>query len=261
MKSQVPRLRWWVHLILVGGYFIPGAVFALTHIQRLPALTSTPAGLLIVCGIQLAAFAIIFALACLISRTTSDELYLRWRRGWWVVPLGAGYSVALRLGVAIVAIIAGAILLASRLITVGQLQDFIAANRPQFERLVNTSTLQNSRLYFWLTVTLVSFVLAGLREEMWRAGTFAAMRNLWPRAFETSSGQYGAMAIIALVFGAAHLPLGIITAAFAGALGLFLGSIIVFHRSIWPAVLAHGFFDATSFALLPFALHKLQQLH
>ena len=32
---------------------------------------------------------------------------------------------------------------------------------------------------------------------------------------------------------------------------LGLGVIMILHRSIWPAVLAHGFFNATTFALLP----------
>jgi membrane protease YdiL (CAAX protease family) len=32
----------------------------------------------------------------------------------------------------------------------------------------------------------------------------------------------------------------------------------VWHRSIWPAVIAHGMFDATTFALLPLAMQHLQ---
>jgi membrane protease YdiL (CAAX protease family) len=35
-----------------------------------------------------------------------------------------------------------------------------------------------------------------------------------------------------------------------GVLGLGLGSILVFHRSLWIAVLAHGFFDASTFFFL-----------
>lgn len=43
-------------------------------------------------------------------------------------------------------------------------------------------------------------------------------------------------------------------------LGFLLGMIMVLHQSIWPAVIAHGFFDATSMALLPWAMEKIQQL-
>jgi len=47
----------------------------------------------------------------------------------------------------------------------------------------------------------------------------------------------------------------------AGILGLFLGVLIVLHRSIWPAVIAHGLFDATSMAVLPWWIEKARQLH
>jgi membrane protease YdiL (CAAX protease family) len=32
---------------------------------------------------------------------------------------------------------------------------------------------------------------------------------------------------------------------YAGFLGVGFGLIMIFHRSIWPAVIAHGLFDAT----------------
>jgi membrane protease YdiL (CAAX protease family) len=40
-------------------------------------------------------------------------------------------------------------------------------------------------------------------------------------------------------------------------LGFLIGIIMVMHRSIWPAVIAHGLFDATSFAILPFLADRL----
>jgi hypothetical protein len=32
------------------------------------------------------------------------------------------------------------------------------------------------------------------------------------------------------------------------------------HRSIWPAVIAHGMFDATSLALLPWVTELLEEM-
>jgi membrane protease YdiL (CAAX protease family) len=121
--------------------------------------------------------------------------------------------------------------------------------------------MQHNRAYFWLTVTIASFVVAGLREELWRAGTLAALRALWPGLFEARDGQIAGVALIAIVFGLAHLALGLLPAAMAAILGLLLGIIIVAHQSIWPAVIAHGMFDATSFALVPIALQHLQRAH
>jgi len=60
------------------------------------------------------------------------------------------------------------------------------------------------------------------------------------------------------MFGFAHLRLGLLAAAMAAVLGFLLGIIMVVHQSIWPAVIAHGMFDATSFAFLPTALEHLQ---
>jgi len=55
--------------------------------------------------------------------------------------------------------------------------------------------------------------------------------------------------------------MGILAAAGAAVLGLLLGFIMVFHKSIWPAVIAHGLFDATTLAFLPWVLDKARQLH
>lgn len=103
-------------------------------------------------------------------------------------------------------------------------------------------------------------MVAGLREELWRASFLAGLRTLWPRQFGSKVGQVCAVFIAAIVFGMAHLSMGILAALFAGVLGAGLGLIMVFHRSIWPAVLAHGFFDATSMALLPWAMELMQRL-
>jgi membrane protease YdiL (CAAX protease family) len=121
--------------------------------------------------------------------------------------------------------------------------------------------MRNNPAYFWLMLTFVSFVVAGLREEMWRAGTLAAMRAIWPRAFGSLLGQGVAISLIAVAFGAMHLRMGVIAAAGAGVLGLLLGIIIILHKSIWPAVIAHGVFDATTMALLPWWMEHARQLH
>jgi len=66
--------------------------------------------------------------------------------------------------------------------------------------------------------------------------------------------------VAAVIFGLGHLPQGVLAVAMTGLLGFGLGVIMVLHRSIWPAVIAHGMFDATSLALIPWALEKLQEL-
>jgi membrane protease YdiL (CAAX protease family) len=59
-----------------------------------------------------------------------------------------------------------------------------------------------------------------------------------------------AVLLAAVVFGFGHLPQGWGGVYVTGLLGTALGWIMVRHDSIWEAVLAHGFFDASTFAFL-----------
>jgi len=212
------------------------------------------------CLVELLSFGLVFGLAWLSSRASVDDLLLRWRGKVMPILLGSAYSIALRIALAIITGLVAVILVATHLMTTESMSDFFVKNRPGIEKMVDVAALRDNRAYFWLTITVVSFVVAGLREELWRSSFLAGMRMLWPRQFGSTVGQICAVVIAAIIFGAAHLSMGILAAMLAGLLGLFLGLIMVFHRSIWPAVLAHGFFDATSMALIPWALELMQKL-
>src|SRR6476469_3971960 len=179
MQSQVPRWRWWIHFLLIGGYFFPGLIEGLYFTPRHPLLMHSGQGLLIVCGLNLVIFTIVFLLGWLASRASSDEWLLRWRPGWWVVPLGVGYSIAIRLGLAVTGFIVVLFLLITQLVNVQSLGNFALQNPPRIDRLIDVGALRTNRAYYWLSLTLVSFVTAGLREELWRAATLAGMRALW----------------------------------------------------------------------------------
>lgn len=176
--------------------------------------------------------------------------------------MGIGYSLAIRLLIVMVAVAASIALIATHAMTPQSIQVFFASNRPDVETIVDISAMRENPLYFWLALTLVSFVVAGLREELWRSAFLAGLRTLWPQHFGTRTGQMTAVLIAATVFGFAHLGMGLLAVLIAGLIGLGLGLIMVFHRSIWPAVIAHGMFDATSLAVLPLLvgrLHEIQQ--
>lgn len=260
---ETPRWRWLIHLFVIGSYPALGLFFRATNgpIPRGPALSGNVPGLLVVSAVEIIVFSIFFAVACLISRASREELYLRWRPGGWVLPLGIGYSIALRIGLIVIAVAVMAVVAATQTVTPEKVQEYVNANRPDIEALVSVPAMRSNPVYYWLTITLVSFVVAGVREEMWRAGTLAAMRALWPRAFGSTLGQCLAIALIAVAFGAMHLRMGVLAAVGAGVLGLMLGMIIILHKSIWPAVIAHGVFDATTLALLPWWIEKARQLH
>jgi membrane protease YdiL (CAAX protease family) len=259
--ALVARWRWWVHLLLIGSYpLIIVAIGSLRGPDHEPALSQSVRGLLLVCAVELVLFSLVFGLGWLFSRASRDELLLRWRPGVWVVPLGLGYSLGIRMAVGFLVAVISAVVIATGAATPESLKQFFTDNRPQIETRVDVPMLRDNPAYYWLSLTLVSFVVAGLREELWRSAVLSAMRKLWPRAFDSFVGQLIAVALVAAVFGAAHANQGIIGATMAGLLGLLLGVIMVWHRSIWPAVIAHGLFDATSIALIPFAMEKLKQI-
>lgn len=225
-----------------------------------PALSSDAKGLLIVCAEQMLIFGVVFGLAWLASRASRDDLLWRWRGGFWTVPLGIGYSVALRLAVGVIAALVVVGLVLVRVVSLEEIQQFVLSNRPDVESVVDVPAMRQDPVYYWLTLTLVSFVVAGFREELWRVAFLGGMKALWPRVFGSRAGQLGAAAIAAVIFGFGHIGQGPLAVVMTGLLGFGLGTIMVFHRSIWPAVIAHGMFDATSLALIPWVLEKLNEV-
>ncbi|HUA36907.1 MAG TPA: CPBP family intramembrane glutamic endopeptidase [Candidatus Sulfopaludibacter sp.] len=257
------RRRWWLHLTLVTAYILLIGVMGREHHEAhtgVPALSHTAGGLLVACGFELLIFAAVLGLALMASRASTDELLWRWRQGFWPVPLGIGYSIAIRFALLMITMVTVVVLMVTHVATVQSLQRFMAAKGPSPEAIVDISSMRQDPLYFWLTLTVVSFIVAGLREELWRSAFLAGLRALWPRRFGSRAGQVAAVVIAAILFGFGHLGLGLVNVLAAGLLGLGLGLIMVFHRAIWPAVIAHGMFDATSLALLPWAAEKLPEI-
>ena len=264
--GSAPRLhrRWWLHLGLVSAYILLVGMMGREQREartQMPALSHTAGGLLVVCGLELLIFAAVLGLALMASRASRDDLLWRWRQGFWPVPLGIGYSIAIRFAVGIIVMVTVMALIATQAVTAQSLQRFLAAKGPSLEAIADISAMRQNPLYFWLTLTVVSFLVAGLREELWRSAFLAGLRALWPQRFGSRAGQIAAVAVAAILFGFGHLGLGLVNVLVAGLLGFGLGLIMVFHRSIWPAVIAHGMFDATSLALLPWVAEKLPEIH
>jgi membrane protease YdiL (CAAX protease family) len=258
--QPVSKIRWGIHLALMASLpLLAGFAGQASH-GKGPALTHTARGLLIVCAAELLLFAIPFGLAWLASRATKDDLLLRWRPGNWVLPLGALYSLAIRMAAGTVMAIVMMIAMISRGASPADVEKFVQVNRPQVEKLVDLDAMASSSAYYWLSVIVVSFLVGGLREELWRSSFLAGLRSIWPRAFKSQGGAIGGAAIAALFFGVGHIPQGIVAAALITVVGFLLGVIMTVHRSVWPSVVAHGFFDAASLALLPWAMQHMQEL-
>jgi len=259
--NALPIQRWrlWALLLVVPYPMVIGLIGAGRAEDQGPVLSGGWKNLLIVCSVELALFGALIGLACWLARSTRDDLLLRVRNAKALLPLGIGYSIALRIGLGVVGAIVVAIIMITQGLSQQALEELMKKNGPQVEKLVNLQALTQDPVYYWLTLTFVSFVVAGLREELWRAASLSALRRLWPRWFGSDGGTYAAVTLTSVLFGVGHLPMGWIAVAGTAFLGMALGCIMVFHRSIWPAVIAHGMFNATSFALLPLVAEQLRK--
>lgn len=212
------------------------------------ALPGSVGGLLWVCGLNLGIFLLVGAGVVALGRPTGRELFATapFRGRAWA--LGFLYALVLRFGVGVVVAVALG-LWTSLMPQSGSVENVVESVRPRIETMINPAVLRNP-VYLLLSTTLVSFVVAGLREELWRAAVFAAFRRCWPRWMSRRVGRVGIVLLTALSFGLGHLPQGWGGVALTGVLGIGLGWILLGHRSLWVAVVAHGFFDATSLLLL-----------
>jgi membrane protease YdiL (CAAX protease family) len=239
---------WWIHLLLLTAYPVVLGIAGYLKVRgsHRPILPGSAGPLLLGAGLEICLFAVIFALACFASGARANDLLLQWRGSVRPVLLGFAYSIGLRLMIMAMVVVA---VIAAALVGV----DMAALKQtvtPEIRNIVSANALVNDPLYLALMLTVVSFVLAGLREELWRAGMFAAFRVLVPQAFTKARRWLVVAAAVALVFGIGHLTQGIGGVVVTTLLGFGLGAIIIHHNSIWEAVLAHGFFNATSFAML-----------
>ena len=246
--TGVSRWRWWVHLAVLAAFPLIVGVTGLLRINRIrgPALPGTVPGLLIVCAFEAAFFGVLFGIAWIASRAGARQLMLKWRGGGMPFVWGLGYSVALRGGIAVVAMIGVTVWFAIS----GAHASDLARIQSHADRMVNPKAIVGNPAYLILLVTLVSFVVAGLREELWRAAMLAGIGTLFPRFFATLHGRVSAVLAVALIFGMGHTAQGFAGVVVTALLGAGLGGIMLRHRSIWEAVFAHGFFDASSFLLL-----------
>jgi membrane protease YdiL (CAAX protease family) len=211
-------------------------------------LPASLSGLIEVSVINLGLMVLIGVVVAWLGRPRWPELMVDARLGWKAWALGLGYSVLFRFGL-------GFVMMAALLFKVmvsgfqGRAFEMLDGLRPQIENMLDPTSLRDP-VYFVFVTTVVSFIVAGLREELWRAAVFAGLARLSPRGLNPWSARVGASALAAVAFGLGHLTQGWSGVFLTGALGFGLGLILLAHRSLWVAVLAHGFFNAASFVLL-----------
>jgi membrane protease YdiL (CAAX protease family) len=245
--------RWFIALLVIGSYpLLPIFLHNAGSERDGPALPESIPGLLVFCALQMAIFGAYWGVAWLFARPNREQVGWQWRGDFQPVGWGFVYFAVLRFApvvllmmVAVAAVAAG--------VDLKQLLHQIQQNKPNTDALVSAGKLGSDPLYLFVVTTLVAFVVAGLREELWRAFTLSALSRVLPASWTLRTRQILAVAVTSVLFGAGHIVQGPLAMVVTACLGVVLGSAILIHRSIWPAVIAHGLFDATSFLLLPLA--------
>lgn len=227
------------------GAFVQGA-------KEGPVLPDNVSDLVLRSSEELLMFAALWGVAWLLSRASVDDLFLRWRGTWENVAMGVGYSIVLRF-VPVVAVIFFAAFALIAGVKPENLMEFIKSLAPSPDRMVSSQAVQNDPIYRFLLATWMSFIVAGVREELWRVAVISSFTKLFSPRFSRQSVQILAVVISSLFFGMAHLVQGPLAVVLTALIGMVLGAITLAHRSVWPAIIAHGAFDALSFLLLPLA--------
>ena len=246
------RWKWTTFLGLMVAYILSMTWLGHGRTSDLPALSPTLTGMLRETLLALLVFGIPFAIGLAIVRPRWSDLYLH-RGGNWLITtlLGALWSIALRAAIMVPAIVAVMIFL------LVDSKDGLAnfkSHRPKVENLLDPLALADP-LYALMCMTWLSFVVAGLREELWRAAAIRGLCALGPGGQPTRRMEWLAVVVTSILFGLAHLTQGWMAVGVTGLLGVGLGMIQILRRSLPEAIIAHGFFDATTF----FFLFILQQ--
>lgn len=254
-RPQTARWRWWVALFVMVGVPLLASVASMRRIQGSDyqsrdhaLLPSNVPGLLIYCGFQLGVFALLWAVFWAFSRADQDGLFLRYR-GLKSLAWGVAYSLLMRLSIGFVAVF-GLSLLAILGFDTAKMLATMQKTGEVMKDVLAPAFASRDPLFRFLLITLISFVVAGLREELWRAATLACLRRLAPDKWSQTRKNAVALGLSSVFFGLGHLYQGIAGVVGTTFLGLILGAIMLRHRSVYPAIVAHGCFNAVSFAAL-----------
>src|SRR5437762_938980 len=175
-----PRWRWAIHFALLTAYPVVLGIVGAIHQgeSSAPMLPTDVLRLLRLLAADFALFAVIFGVALAFSRPSARDLFLAWNGGARPIVRGFLYSIGLRAALFVLVLIIAVIV---SLVGGGGAEKIAEELRPETENLVDAKALASHPAYFLVNLTLVSFVFAGFREELWRAGMVAGFVALWPR--------------------------------------------------------------------------------
>ncbi|RYG70977.1 CPBP family intramembrane metalloprotease [bacterium] len=251
LASRVALWRWWVATFIIG--VCPALVSLLNGGRRADekasAFPKTMPELLIFTLWEFGLFGIVWGVAWLFARASKDALFLRFKDGWLAPLWGVAYSIAMRLGITIFMVFVF-VFLSLLGFDVMKISKTAEENSQVVQQMFAPMIENASPVFQGVMIFTVSFVVAGLREELWRVFTMAGLLRITPQRWNILDREVLALVLSSCLFGLGHIYQGISGVVLTTFLGVILGCITLHHKSIWPAVVAHGCFNAVSFISL-----------
>ena len=247
-RRPKPWTRWLAAFLILTFYPLRvGMISYLSHTDEAgPMLSTNLQTLMASMMVELAFFGLLFLGAWACCRPTAHQLFFRKDKLWRTMLFSFGFSIGLRMAVAVMVLGVIAVVALAQ----GAWPEDLSGFRADIDAVVDSKELAENPWYLVMNMTFVSFIVAGFREELWRAGMLAALMVMFPRSRNSVTGRLVIIVIVAVVFGLGHLPQGLGGVCLTGLLGAGLGIVMVWRWSIWEAALAHGFFNAASFSML-----------
>lgn len=195
---------------------------------------------------RLCLVAIFFGLAFLISEVAAEELYIRRVKVFRTGLIALGWSLLLRIPIYVALFIP---LFTSIFLFKTHLLESYAHRYGMHMYKIFFHERYVQYPFEAATILITASCMAGLAEELWRAGMFAGLSRLYPRLFSGRWGSFGMIVSVAVVFACAHVYQGAIGIGMTFLLGIGLGCVLLYRKSFWEAAITHALFDAASFLM------------
>jgi|GEM_PF-3999487 len=188
-----------------------------------------------------------FSLAFLISKVTTRQLFIRRVNFFRTVFYAFCWSLLLRFFLAIVMMIL--LFVSAHWLKPCQISGYANQYSVHMLKIIFHDRYVQHPIEAMTIMSVISCVF-GVNEELWRAGMFAGLSQLYPQIFSGRWGTFGMIVLVGMVFAMAHLYQGAIGIGLTFMIGVGLGAILLYRKSYWEAAITHSLIDVTSFLMI-----------
>lgn len=243
MDRLPARTRWILFLAILCCPFATAVIAGVTGTHQMLPRNGFQFARFV--AVEATSWTIVFLVAFRVAGVTRGQLRLASRHPLRTLGFGILWFVAVRAAVILV------FLIAFRWIN----PRLLWSSSDQMASFIDAEHIPRHPGFSCLVFGTASLI-AGITEELWRAGMLAGLAGLFPSIGRKGPAALAAIVAVAVMFGFGHLYQGWFGVGNGMLLGFFLGLILVYRNSYWEAAIAHTLCDMLAFGLALFmALH------